>query len=275
MTVTATATKHGTSYWRGMRDSYGRRRSWLLGFLGIVLTLSAWELCSRLGLVDPVIASRPTAVAVAAVEYYWEGSGWRDVGISASEFLTGFALALLVGLPFGFMVGWWRKLDELTEPMVNFANATPRSALVPLLVVWFGIGMESKVAVVFLGAVIPILLNARAGVVAADAHLLTVSRAFEATSLQTFRTVLIPGSIPSLVTGIRLGIGHGLIGMVVGELIASTGGLGYTILVASNSFRTDIMFVALFTVSGAGVLISVALKAFENRLDRWRPKRDG
>lgn len=248
-------------------------RSFWLGLTGVLIVLVGWELSSGLRLVNPIIWSRPTDIVLAIGEYFTVGTGWKDVGVSAMEFVLGFAIAAVVGLLFGLAIGWWRWLDELTEPIVNFANASPRIALVPILITVFGIGAPSKIAVVFLAAVFPIVLNARSGVRTVDAGLIAVARSFNVTSFQLFRTVIIPGSVPSVITGIRLGIGQGLVGMVVGELIASTHGLGFTINTAGNQFRPDLAFVALFIVSGAGVLLSSLLKAAERRMDRWRPNQ--
>lgn len=250
-------------------------RSFWLGSLGVVLLLVAWEAVSRAEWINPSIWSRPTDIAVAAVEYFATGTGWSDVRVSGAEFLYGFLLATAFGLVFGYAIGWWRWLDELTEPLVNFANASPRIALVPILITVFGIGITSKVAVVFLAAVFPILLNVRAGVRTVDRSLIEVAQSFKASNLQMLRTVFIPASVPSVITGIRLGIGQGLVGMVVGELIASTAGLGFVINTAANQFRPDLAFVALFIVSGTGVLLSSLLKAVERRLDRWRPPLGG
>jgi ABC-type nitrate/sulfonate/bicarbonate transport system permease component len=244
---------------------------WWLGLLGVVAVLAAWQLCAELRVVNPAYTSDPSSIAVAAKQYFDGGGGWYALEISATEFGVGFALSLVVGLLLGMAMGWWRWLEFLVDPLVNFGYAAPRIALVPLLVVWFGIGTPSKVAVVFLSAVFPIIINTMSGVKTADASLVRVARSFNAPSLQVFRTVALPGALPSIVTGIRLGIGQGLIGMVVGELIASTAGLGYTIETAGNNFQTSLMFVAVVIVSGIGVVLTQSLRTVERRLDRWRP----
>jgi len=244
---------------------------WWLGLLGVVAVLAAWQACAELNVVNSAYTSDPSSIAVAAKGYFDGGGGWYALEISATEFGVGFALSLVVGLLVGMAMGWWRWLEFLVDPLVNFGYAAPRIALVPLLVVWFGIGTPSKVAVVFLSAVFPIIINTMSGVKTADASLVRVARSFNAPSLQVFRTVALPGALPSIVTGIRLGIGQGLIGMVVGELIASTAGLGYTIETAGNNFQTSLMFVAVIIVSGIGVVLTQSLRAVERRLDRWRP----
>jgi ABC-type nitrate/sulfonate/bicarbonate transport system permease component len=255
---------------RVMRVFTSHQRLWL-GLLGAAVVLGAWELSADLNLVNAAYTSKPSSIVIAAKGYFDGGGGWYALKISAIEFLIGFALSVVVGLLIGMAMGWWKWFDYLFDPLVNFGYAAPRIALVPLLVVWFGIGTESKVAVVFLSAVFPIIINTMSGVKTADASLVRVGRSFKANDLQIFRTVALPGAMPSIVTGIRLGIGQGLIGMVVGELIASTAGLGYTIETAGNNFQTSLMFVAVAIVSGIGVLLTQSLRAVERHLDRWRP----
>jgi len=244
----------------------------ILGLLGAVVILGAWQICADLKIVNPAFTSRPSAIAIAAKHYFDGGGGIYALKISFIEFGLGFAISLVIGLIIGIVMGWWRWLDYLFDPLVNFGYATPRIALVPLLVVWFGIGTASKVAVVFLSAVFPIMINTISGVKTSDASLLRVAQAFKASNFQIFRTVVLPGAVPSIVTGIRLGIGQGLIGMVVGELIASTAGLGYTIETAGNNFQSALMFVAVAVVAGIGVILTQSLRVVERRLDRWRPR---
>lgn len=256
---------------RRRRRRRGPGRPFLLGSLGIIMVLLSWEVAAASGLVDATYTSRPSDLVGIGYEYYAHGSGPTDLKTSATEFVLGFALAVVIGLSLGFAIGWWKWLDELLDPVINFLNASPRIAFVPLIVVWFGIGITSKVAVVALTAVFPMVLSARAGVRIVEPTLLRVAWAFHASQLQAFRTVVLPTSVPSVVTGIRLAVGQGLIGMVVGEFIASTAGLGYTMLVAGSTFQPGLVWVALFTVAGAGVAMTTALRSLERRLESWRP----
>jgi NitT/TauT family transport system permease protein len=260
---------------RGFKEFLRKRQRILLGLLGAVIVLVSWQVCSDLKVVNPSFASSPTEIVKAAKDYFDGGGGWSALKISAIEFGLGFVLSLAVGLLLGMAMGWWRWCEFLVDPLVNFGYAAPRIALVPLLVIWFGIGTSSKVAVVFLSAVFPIIINTMSGVKIADASLVQVARSFKASRLQLFRTVVIPGAVPSIVTGIRLGIGQGLIGMVVGELLASTAGLGYTIETAGNNLQSATMFVAVFLVSGIGVILTQSIRVAERRLDRWRPHAGG
>lgn len=255
-----------------LKDFWYRRQRVFLGFLGIALVLGAWEGSADLKLVNPVFSSKPSLIAIAAKAYFDGGGGLAASRVSATEFGIGFALALVAGLILGLAIGWWRWLDYLFDPLINIGYAVPRIALVPLFVVWFGIGIQSKLAIVFLSAVFPILLNTITGVKTTDAGLLRVARSFKASNAQLFRTVVLPGALPQIVTGIRLGIGLGLVGMIVGELVSSTSGLGYTIETAGNNFQMSTMFVAVGVVSFVGVTLTQLLRVLERRLDRWRPE---
>ena len=256
----------------GFKEVLRKRQRLLLGLLGAIVVLLAWQLCSDHNVVNPAFSSSPTEIIRAGRAYFTpDGGGWFALKTSAIEFGLGFLIALAAGLLIGFAMGWFRWFEYLVDPLVNFGYAAPRIALVPLLVIWFGIGTPSKVAVVFLSAVFPIIINTASGVKVVDHSLIQVARSFKASRLQLFRTVVIPGAVPSIVTGVRLGIGQGLIGMVVGELLASTAGLGYTIETAGNNLQSSTMFVAVFLVSGIGVVLTQLMRAVERRLERWRP----
>jgi ABC-type nitrate/sulfonate/bicarbonate transport system permease component len=260
---------------RSVKDIWARIQGPVLGALGAVMLLASWEIAADLGWVNVEFTSKPSLIYQAAGPYFSTGTAWNDIQVSATEFGYGFLLSLLVGLVVGLIVGWWRWIDQLTEPIITFSYAAPRIALVPLLVIWFGIGIGSKVAVVFLSGVFPIILSTRSGVKTTDVSLLRVARSVGASQLQIFRTVVLPGAVPSIVTGIRLAIATGLIGVVVGELIASSAGLGYTILYAGNTFNASLVFVALFIIAGAGVVLTSLVRAVERHFDRWRPDYRG
>jgi len=150
--------------------------------------------------------------------------------------------------------------------------AIPKIALLPLLIIWVGIGIWSKILIVFLGAVIPICINALAGVRTTDARLLKVARSFGSSEGQIFRTIILPSSVPFLLTGLRLGVGRAMIGVFVGELYAATAGVGFMITVAGATFQTDKVFVGVMIIAIAGVLMIEALTRLERRFDTWRPK---
>jgi ABC-type nitrate/sulfonate/bicarbonate transport system permease component len=245
----------------------------ILGSLAVVAVGLLWEGSARGWWgwqVEPVFLSAPTAIVHTAVWLFAAGEIWTDLGVSALEFLLGFAMAVLAGIALGLAAGWYRRFAFALEPFVSALNATPRVALLPLIIIWVGIGIWSKVLVVFLGAVVPIYLNVVAGVRTTDVRLLRVARSFGSSEAQLFRSIILPSALPFLLSGLRLGVGRAMVGVVVGEFYAATAGVGFMIMVAGANFQTDKVFVGVALIALAGVLIVEALSRLERRFDRWR-----
>lgn len=249
---------------------YRRHFDRVVGVIAVVIFIACWELIGRSGLIPPFLVSRPSAVLAAGVEYFAGGLVWTDIRISATEFGLGYGAAVLVGIPLGLAMGWYRTLHAALSPFIDFFFSTPRVAFVPLLIMWLGVGIAPKVALVFIMAVLPLLISVISGVKTVDKTLLSVAKLFGASQLRTFRTVVLPGSLPAIIAGLRVAVGTGLIGMVVGELYASSIGLGYRIVEAGQLFRTDRVFVAVLIIAIAGFGLSSALRKLEMRLSSWR-----
>ena len=244
----------------------------LLGSVGVVAFIALWQWAGTSGVVNPLFISAPTLIVKAFLKLA-QGELLNDFLVSSTEFLYGFGLAILVGIPLGILMGWYRPFNALLDPFVNFMYATPRVALLPLMIIWLGIGLSSKVAYVFLGAVFAILINTITGVKDLDAHLIKAARSFGASDFQVFRTIALPGSVPYIIGGIRLGLGHALIGVVTGELYGASAGLGRLIAVAGNTFQTDKVFVGVIIIAGGGVLITTVFQRVENHFQSWKPQR--
>jgi NitT/TauT family transport system permease protein len=180
---------------------------------------------------------------------------------------------VLIRIPLGILAGWYRPLEAILDPFIAIFNATPGVALMPLIIIWFGIGEPSKVAVIFLGAIFAILLSTITGVKNLDATLITAARSFGASSFQIFRTVALPGTVPFMLSGIRLGLGHALIGIVVGELYGASGGIGYLIAVAGMTFQTDKVLVGVVIIAICGMVLSTVSRRVEGHFQSWRPTR--
>jgi ABC-type nitrate/sulfonate/bicarbonate transport system permease component len=239
---------------------------------GTLLTLLlVWEALGTSGLVDPLFISSPTRVARAAWLLSHDRDFWTDVEVSATEFVLGYGAALAVAIPLGLAVGLSKRLQYLIGPFVDTLNAVPRVTLLPLIIIWCGIGIWSKVAVVFLGAVIPVLINTQSGVKASEARFMRVARSFSASRWKIFSSIILPGIVPFIFTGAKYGAGRALLGVVVGELYASTAGLGHLIADAGNTFQTDVVFVGALLFMAAGLIVVTLLDALEQRFERWRP----
>jgi len=200
-----------------------------------------------------------------------KGAIWNDVWVSGQELFLGFVLAIVVGLPLGMLMGWYRRFNKALDPFVTFFNAIPRVSLTPLFIIWFGIGINSKIAVVFLGALFAIVINAAVGVRNLDPALVKAARSFGATDAQLFRTVVLPGCVPFILAGFRLGLAHALTGVVVAELIAAQAGVGLMMATAGATFQTSKVFVGIVIIAGAGVLITNVFARIERRYQSWKP----
>ena len=237
----------------------------------LVILLLVWEAIGASGLVDPLFISSPTGVARAAWQLSQRRDFWTDLQVSATEFMLGYGAALAVAIPLGLALGLSKRLQYLIGPFVDTLNAVPRVTLLPLIIIWCGIGIWSKVVVVFLGAVIPVLINAQSGVKASEARFIRVARSFSASRFKIFSSIILPGVVPFIFTGAKYGAGRALLGVVVGELYASTAGLGHLIADAGNTFQTDVVFVGALLFMAAGLTVVALLDVFEQRFERWRP----
>jgi NitT/TauT family transport system permease protein len=235
----------------------------------MVLFLLVWELLPRLELVNPVFTSSPIRI-VEAAQWLFANGFWHDIKVSAVEFVLGFGLAMLLGIPIGIELGWNRWLRAAFEPFVVVLNSVPRVALLPLIILWIGIGIESKVAIVFLGAVFPLIINVMAGVRTADDTLIKCARSFGAGNRQLLMTVAIPGSVPFMIVGMRIAVGRALVGIFVGELVASMAGVGHMMSIAAATFQTDKVFVGVFVLALSGYALTELLRRIEKRVESWR-----
>jgi ABC-type nitrate/sulfonate/bicarbonate transport system permease component len=245
----------------------------ILGAASVTLFLITWELVGNtFQLINPMFMSAPSLVFNAAVQLFASGEIYNDLYISGLELFWGYFLSAAVAIPFGIMVGWYRRASHIFDPFINAMNATPRVALLPLVIIWLGIGILSKVGIIFLGAVFPILINTRDGVKTTPANLLTAARSFGASEWTLFKTVVLPSTIPFILTGLRLGLGRAIVGVMVGELYAATAGIGFMITVAGATFQTDKVFVGVLVFALTGMIGMDLLTRVESRFDKWRPK---
>ena len=241
-----------------------------VSLLSVTVFLILWELLPRWGFIDVLYVSQPSRVVAAAVEIINKGKFLSDVYVSSVEFFVGFLFALAAGIFLGMIIGVSKNLRYLLDPPIMALWSTPRLALLPILVVWVGIGMESKILVVFLGAVIPIIVNTVVGIREVDPSLIQASRSFCAKQRDIFINVLIPGSLPAMMAGIRLGLGRGIMGMVVGEMYVSTKGIGHQIMFYGEGFHLDHLLVYVSLVSFFGFTATTLVRQIETRLRSWR-----
>ncbi len=255
---------------RTVSGFYRKYESGLLAISTLVILLTLWELLPDIGILNPFFTSSPSRIWIAAQWLFAHGL-WNDILVSMEEFTAGLGLAVAFSIPIGLLLGWYRRLNAMFDPIVTMFNAMPRVALLPLIILWLGIGMLSKVAAVFLGAFFPLVVNVMAGVKTVDEMLLKCARSFGASDRQIFTSLALPTCVPFLVAGMRLALGRGLVGVVVGEMLASTAGVGHMMSLASSTFQTDKMFVGLILLAGFGYILTELLKRLEKRFESWRP----
>jgi NitT/TauT family transport system permease protein len=253
------------------RSLWQRNENFLLGVVSVTAFLLFWEFSVSLNWVNPLFTSSPSRIAATGFEMFRDGSIYPDLLVSAQEFVFGFGLAVIVGVPLGILMGWYSRLNAVLDPFVNALYAMPRIALMPLIIIWFGIDIWAKIAIIFLSSVFPILVNTMTGVRTMERDFVKVARSFGASDGQLFKTVALPSSVPNLLTGVRLGLGHALIGIVVGEMNGASAGVGYMMTVAGATFQTDKVMVGIIIIAGAGMALTQVLRMIEARFDVWRP----
>jgi NitT/TauT family transport system permease protein len=255
----------------GQPGRFARYEGFLIGGGAVVAFVVVWQLVAFKRLMPELFLPGPSDIAAAFATYIQKGQIWNDIWVSGQELVLGFVLAIIVGLPLGMAMGWYRRFSMALDPFVTFFYAIPRVSLTPLFIIWFGIGINSKLAVVFLGAVFAIIINAAVGVRNLDPALIKAARSFGANDLQVFRTIVLPGSVPYILAGFRLGLGHALTGVVVAELIAAQAGVGLMMATAGATFQTARVFVGLVIIATTGVLITYAFAQIEKRFQSWKP----
>jgi ABC-type nitrate/sulfonate/bicarbonate transport system permease component len=239
----------------------------------VVTALALWELAWQMRWIDPLFVSGPSAILQRMwFEFTGGGTLLGHIAFSAQNFLYGFSLAVIVAVPLGIVLGWYRIPRLICEPFISGFYSTPRIALVPLIVIWLGIGFTSNVFIVFLSAFFPILVNTIHGVKTTDRQLLRTAASFCATEWAIFATLVVPACVPFIVTGLRQGVAHGLIGVVVGEFLVGSRGIGYIVGQAGMMFQTDLLFAAVIIIAGTGIGLQILLTRVERHFERWRPK---
>jgi ABC-type nitrate/sulfonate/bicarbonate transport system permease component len=212
----------------------------------------------------------PWQTAVAAREIIADGTLLKATLQSLTVYLSGYGLAIAFAVPFGLFMGGFRVFGATMEIYVNGLTATPRVSFIPLIIVWLGLGIEAKVTIVWLGAVMPILINTYAGVLNVDGELIEMARSCGSSNMQIFRKIMLPSAMPYVIAGMRLGAAIGLINTVVAELYTALSGLGNLLTTYGNTFQMANYFVVVLMLAAIGVTVTQSLKICERRMEQWR-----
>jgi ABC-type nitrate/sulfonate/bicarbonate transport system permease component len=251
---------------------HSRLMRWLLPILSLVVFFGAWQIAGAR--VNPILLSTPSAVARA----YWDLITNGQLGpafVSALRDLAiGYGLAAVVGIGAGLAMGRSPVLERIFDPYINFFQATPLIAVVPLIVIWFGVALEARVAITFVLGVWSIIINTTTGVKQTPASLLDVGRIYKFNRRQTILRIQLPNAVPSIFAGLRIGLGKALIGVMIAQMEISVSGLGGLVVNYGNAFKTAYLLAAVATASLVGVVAAVVLEVIRKRLFPWTEKQD-
>lgn len=240
------------------------------GFILIIVLLVAWEAASAFGWIDPVSFPRVSAIASSWISGVYGGPIYEQLLPSLWRIFAGFALACIVAVPLGLLMGTSSFIYRLLEPITEFIRPIPSSAYIPVAILILGIGDGMKIFVIFLACLFPVLLNTFGGVRAIDPVLIDTGRTFGLSRLHALRQIVLPAAVPSILTGMRISLGIALIVSVVSEMITGNSGIGYFILDMQRIFRVPEMFAGIFMLGLLGYLINFVFLRVEGRLLRWR-----
>lgn len=235
--------------------------------VSIAIVLALWEMLGNR--IDPVLFTKPTLVAIAAVQMVASGELWTYLAPSLVVLAIGLSLAAVIGIAVGLALARFWVVDVAFGVYITFLYSIPSVALVPLIVLWTGYETTAKVVILFLFAFFPMAINTYQGVKNVDPKLIEVGRAFRCSEGQLWANIVLPGALPFIVTGLRLAVGRGLIGMVLADLYTAISGIGYLIVRTASTYQVDKMFVPIVTLGLLGVTLTALLRVLERTVAPW------
>jgi sulfonate transport system permease protein len=252
------------------------RASHICQYIAMPLTiLLIWQLMCRTSLVSPVALPSPFAVGTTLWKLIYEGHLLVDVYVSIVRVLEGFGIAVSLALPLGVAIGISRTLARITDLFIQCLRPIPPIAWIPLAILWFGIGETSKIFIIFLGAFFPIVINVMDGIRQTDHRYVELADVLEVTWWRFIRKVVLPGALPSIMTGLRVGLGTAWVCVVAAELIAAESGVGYIIVDGRELSQPDVVIAGMIVIGVIGKLMDVLLKRLEVHLVPWKTPYEG
>jgi sulfonate transport system permease protein len=240
-----------------------------VGLAAPLALLALWWLTTSLGLTPPFLLPSPTTVALTAGDLIVDGTLARHLIVSLGRIASGFAGAVSLALPLAVAFGLWSRFARACDPLIEFLRHVPPLALIPLLILWLGIGEAQKLAVIVLAAFFPIFLSAAGGIAQCDPKLIEVGRVCGLARSAIVARIVLPAALPAIVVGLRLGFGYSWRALVGAELIAASSGLGYMIVNAEQLARTDIVLVGILAIGLLGLALDRVGRALTRRLAPW------
>jgi NitT/TauT family transport system permease protein len=240
---------------------------WAIRAVSLAIVLVAWQIGGAR--IDPVLFTTPQAVALAAVQMIASGELWSYLWPSLVVLVIGLAISAVAGIAVGLLLARFWVLDVGLDMYITFLYSTPTVALVPLIVLWVGFESTAKIVILFLFAFFPLVINTYQGVKNVDSRLIEVGRAFRCSERQLWSNIILPAALPFIVTGLRLAVGRGLIGMVLADLYTAISGIGYLITRSASTYRVDKMFVPIVVLGILGITLTALLRSMEKWIAPW------
>lgn len=238
--------------------------------VAILAFLAVWETAPRIGLVDKVFLPPFSEVAQTFVELVGNGQLAEHVSASLSRALVGFAIAVVVSIPLGVAIAWYKPVADFLNPILELFRNTAALALLPVFILILGIGETSKIALVVYASAFPILLNTISGVRTVDPLLIRSARSLGLSPIRLFQKVILPASVPTIFTGLRMAAASSILVLIAAEMVGAKAGLGYLITAAQLNFQIPNMYAGIVTIALVGLAFNGVLVAIERRLSRWR-----
>ena len=246
------------------------RKEIVRGCVSICAGVAIWEILTRLLLENELLIPPPSSVARSFWRLLISGQLNKHFAATLLEFTYGFSTACVIGVVIGYFMGMYKWFDEVMDPWIATLYSIPIITVVPLIIIWCGIGMISKVIVVFKITAVAIILNTAAGIKNLDSVWLELAKSLRLSAWETTYKIRLPGALPYIITGMRLGVGRALLGVVVAELMASNAGLGYLLRDSSETWDSPKLFVTVTLLAAIGLVSFNLIKRLERRMAPWR-----
>lgn len=247
-----------------------------VGLLSIITIIGIWLIITETGLILPLFLPSPILLFESFVDLLKEGYGdnslFHHVGLSLMRVSLAFLLACFIGIPLGLLMAMSRIADGIFDPLIELYRPVPPIALIPLFIIWLGIGEMSKIGIIFISIFAVIVINTISGVKSIVETKIWAAKSLGADKLKLFRYIILPGALPGIVTGMRVGIGFGWTTLVAAEMIAAASGIGWMALNARRFLRTDIILCGVIIMGVIGLLLDRVLRIFEQKFVPWKGK---
>jgi len=235
----------------------------------VLIVLVLWQAAAGFGLVDVTFSSSPIRTVQSGAHLFATGEIWSPLGATGYELLWGLGITFILGIPIGLVLGRYKVLHDMTEPIVNVLYSVPYVMFLPIIIFWFGLDNVSRVIVIVWAGILPLIINITAGVRNLDNDYTRVATVFCTPRLKFFTNIALPATLPYILAGIRLAVGRGLVGAIVAELFLASNGLGYFVQNKTSNFDVDSAMAGIVLLAAVALLLNWAVRLIERRFTHW------